>query len=71
MKDSDKGLLDIYMRGFKDELDGNESISSTLSPLYKRAYELGALDALVGDDVSSSDLQTDEEILKHIRSFLF
>lgn len=64
---TDAELLEIYMRGFNNELDGipDEEHSDELS---KRAYDLGTIDAYCGDDVSSIDLQTNDEILNKIKS---
>jgi ABC-type amino acid transport substrate-binding protein len=65
-KEEDKILLETYMWGFNDELDGKTRMWNP-NPLLLRAYDLGRLDAIVGDDVSSVDLQTNEEILERIR----
>ena len=65
MNEQDKVLLETYMWGFNDELDGIERMWNP-NPLIMRAYNLGREDAIVGDDVSSSDSQTNEEILNRI-----
>jgi len=62
----DAVLLQFYMQGFNDELEGKSS-SVLHEPIYQIAYNMGTADAIVGDDVPSNDLQTDEEILKRIR----
>ncbi len=62
----DKELLEIYMCGFKDELCAKISISQP-DKLRQIAYEYGRLDAIVGDDVSSSDEQSDIKILTKIK----
>lgn len=56
-------LLKVYMQGFKDELKGKDIHLQLL-----RAYELGRTDAIIGDDVRSVDYQSNEEILKRIKS---
>jgi hypothetical protein len=63
--DSHKILLEVYLKGFKDELEGiifyvqeNELLST--------AYNLGRDHALIGDDIESIDYLTDEEILNLI-----
>lgn len=66
MTEKDKELLETYMWGFNDELDGRIRMWNP-NPLLLRAYNLGRDDALIGDDVPSSDLQTNEEILNRIR----
>jgi hypothetical protein len=66
MNEQDKVLLETYMWGFNDELDGRERIWNP-NPLLLRAYNLGRDDAIIGDDVSSSNLQTNDEILNRIR----
>ena len=63
---SDQNLLDWYMKGFKDELNGSSSVISD-HELENKAYRLGALHALVGDDVRSVDYLPKEEILKEIK----
>lgn len=66
MNEQDKVLLETYMLGFNDELDGRERMWNS-NLLLLRAYNLGRDDAIIGDDVSSSDLQTNDEILNRIR----
>jgi hypothetical protein len=66
---SDKELLEIYMCGFTDELDGVNSVKQN-SDLKQRAYNLDILDAIIGDDVPSNDLQTNEQILKQIKNII-
>lgn len=63
----DKQLLETYMWGFNDELDGRERMWNP-NPLLLRAYEIGRGDAIIGDDIPSNDLQTNEEILNKIKA---
>jgi hypothetical protein len=67
MNEEDKILLETYMWGFNDELDGRTEMWNP-NPLLLRAYKLGRLDAIVGDDVRSADYQSNEEILNRIRT---
>ena len=60
----DKILLETYMLGFSDELEGETRKFE--DSLMNRAYELGRVDAFVGDDVRSVDYQSDEHLLKRI-----
>ena len=62
----DKKLLEWYMMGWKDEMFNfhRHYIEST----YKKAYQMGRADYVVGDDISTIDLQTEEEILNRIKS---
>lgn len=60
-------LLKTYICGFNDELDGRKRMWNP-NPLLLRAYNLGRSDAMIGDDLSSSDLQSNEEILNRIKS---
>ena len=53
------------MAGFVDELRSQPEVEFT-EPLYKRAYQLGRVDALIGDDVRSVDYKTNEETLHRI-----
>ena len=64
---SDEEILNWYFSGFNDELLGSSStIPNEL--LLQKAYSLGALHALVGDDVRSVDYLEEEEILKMIKN---
>lgn len=65
---TDKELLEIYMQGFNDELMGELSIVPN-NELSKKAYNMGRIDALVGDDVPSVDLRTNNEILEKIKKY--
>lgn len=58
-------LIRIYQLGFKHELN-KQDIANIYSGLAMRAYALGKLDALVGDDVRAVDYQSNEEILERI-----
>jgi hypothetical protein len=61
----EKNLLEWYMKGFDDEISGR----TTSEPDDKKlliAYRLGAQHAIIGDDVSSIDDLTNEEIIKQI-----
>ena len=53
------------MLGVKDELYGEEHRIYHTN-LQNSAYLLGRADGMVGEDVSTIDLQTDEQILKRI-----
>ena len=66
MKESDKRLLKTYMNGFNDELE-SKFINIYSDFLFRNAYELGKQDAIIGDDISSFDNQSNEEILKRIK----
>lgn len=63
----DSELLSFYHQGFKDELNSVEKKKFFIT-LNQRAYDLGCVDAIVGDDVKSVDYQSDEEILKKIKN---
>ena len=62
-----KSLLKWYMLGFNDELNGTSCVESE-NELENKAYRLGALDAIMGDDIPSLDYKSDEEILKKIKN---
>jgi hypothetical protein len=64
----DKVLLDTYNLGFSDELKGTDNSSSFEDKLLAKAYTLGQLDAIIGDDVMSWDYQSKEQILNRIKS---
>ena len=62
---SDKQLLEIYMEGFNDELLGIAKASDKY--LMFKAYRLGSDHAIIGDEVSSIDNLTNDEILKMLK----
>jgi hypothetical protein len=66
MEESDKELLDWYMKGFHDELCGTSTIESD-DNLKNIAYKLGSQHAIIGDDISSIDLLSNKEILNIIK----
>lgn len=63
----DKTLIDAYLWGFTDELEGIKS-TSIKDPLCIKAYRLGHDHAIIGDDVRSADYLTTEEILNMIKN---
>lgn len=63
----DKNLLRVYMEGFNDELDKVFKEDFQGSELEVRAYNLGALAALFGDDLKTMDYLTDEQLIRDIR----
>ena len=63
----DNELLEYYMWGFQDELWGHESIIFN-DKLTTKAYQLGRDHAIIGDDISSIDLLSNEEILARIKA---
>jgi hypothetical protein len=63
----DQELLRTYMLGFNDGLYGKVAEPWAVEILSK-AYQIGYADALIGDDVMSSDYESNESILKRIKS---
>jgi len=55
MDNKDKELLDVYMWGFNDELEGKQKMWNP-NPLLLKAYNLGRDHAIIGDDVRSVKL---------------
>lgn len=64
----DKELLEIYLKGFEQELDGNYNNPYTKGTLEYKAYSTGSLHAIVDDEVSSIDFISVKEILKIIKN---
>lgn len=64
---SDKELLRCYNLGWNDCADGNKHKVFRLKIL-QNAYDIGWSDFIVGDDVSSVDMQTHEQILERIKN---
>lgn len=62
---TDKELIEIYMTGFKDELNGAEK-KYLEDETMNYAYLTGRQDAIIGDDIRSSDYQSNNEIIKRI-----
>jgi len=65
---TDEELLEVYMNGFTDELDGKEDIKFYLGDhkLKSKAYYAGRADAFYGDDNPNLDYRSNEEIIKMI-----
>lgn len=68
MSEEDNKLLKIYMKGWNDELDGVFN-QQQKTKLFIRAYSVGGIDAIAGDECESIDLQTNNEIIANIREF--
>ena len=66
MSITDKQLLEIYMKGFNDSLY-NIFPESSYSSLETKAYYLGRIDAIIGDEIEEVDLESDQEILSKIK----
>ena len=58
---TDDEILEWYLKGFKDELYGTTSDVSDKF-IERQAYKVGVAHALYGDDVSSFDKMTNEEV---------
>lgn len=65
MSKENEKLLKWYYKGFHDELWGVSNIFPD-SELEKRAYSIGAIHAVVGDDCTAIDYLSEEEILNEI-----
>ena len=63
----DEELLKWYIKGFHDELWSGVTPESDIE-LENKAYKLGRIHAIVGDDCRSVDYLTDEEILDLIKT---
>ena len=57
--------MESSLKGFNDELRGTTTIESD-NKIDMVAYNLGAQHAIIGDDVSSIDNLSDEEIISMI-----
>lgn len=63
---SDEELLGYFMQGFEDELYSLDEKSYD-TPIKQRAYNLGRLDAVAGDDMPSIDYKSNQDIINQIR----
>ncbi len=68
MSNQDSELLKIYMVGFDDEL-WSLPVKTYSTQIEQSAYQSGRYDAILGDDVTSNDDRTNEEILVRIKEF--
>ena len=66
MEISKCSVLVIYSQGFTDELDGVFKDRYKKGSVESIAYNMGGAHAIVGDDISSIDLMTEEEIYAEI-----
>lgn len=64
---ADENILKVYLKGFNDELNSVFDNSKVNQNLEGKAYNLGGLHALVGDDVSSIRNLSDEQVLEIIK----
>lgn len=73
MDTPDIDILRWYMMGFNDELDHawlykkQDPPKKSEEDIHNTAYRMGASDAIVGDDVSSVDEKSTEQILEEIK----
>ncbi len=65
---TDIELIYMYRTGWNEGLYGMDNSHLLHDPLFRRAYNIGSLDAWAGDDVSSIDRKSNEDIVKQIRS---
>lgn len=63
-----KELLKLYMDGFHDEAEGAKMPEWFKDDVSKQAYILGRLHYELGDDNSSIDNFSEQEILKEIKN---
>jgi hypothetical protein len=63
---TDTQLLDTYWKGWNDCPD-SVSHEDKYIGLSKKAYRIGWMDHIIGNDVTSNTYQTEEEILKNIK----
>lgn len=69
----DKKLLEIYFKGWTEENNvymGKIEAAKYEDPLHQRAYDIGRMDYRIGDDVSSADNKSDQEILNEIYGYI-
>lgn len=64
MEISNKELMELYIKGFTDEL--NNSFDTTII-LKANAYKLGKLHAKLGDDTESIDALSETDIINIIK----
>lgn len=63
----DKYIMYMYNKGWNDCPSGINHRDNLEDELAKKAYWVGWMDYIAGDDVTSVDSQTDEEILDRIK----
>lgn len=65
MSIEDIGLLSVYVVGWSDCGDNNDK--KEYNGLYQKAYDLGWNHFIMGDEISSIDYLSNEEIIKLIK----
>ena len=65
---NDEELMEIYMKGFNDEFDGLSENVYSPDTLEFKAYAMGGVDAVIGDDCPSLDYRAAKEILDMIKN---
>ena len=63
---TDDNIYKWYMRGFEDELQGSTMFLSG-QQLELKAYKMGCMHAIVGDDVRSVDYLSKKQIIKMVK----
>lgn len=63
---TDNEILEAYMLGWTTAY-GQVAKKVYNNPILTKAFELGYWDYVFGDDISTLDLQGDEQILKRIK----
>lgn len=66
VKDFD--LISWYNIGWKDEMRMKPQNTDQETLLERRAYDIGRIEYRIGDDNPNIDLQTEQEIITHIRN---
>ena len=64
----DRAILNCYWGGWNRGAEDSD-LSVHMKGIRKVAYSFGSADYIAGDDVSSVDLQTDEEIIQRVRNY--
>lgn len=63
---TDEELLEVYVKGFNDELKGTSTLEEE-DNLWKKAYSLGASHAILGDEIKNIDNLSNQDILNLIK----
>lgn len=66
MKINDEILIEFYLKGFDDEINGDIELENFDDELLNRAYNLGRINAIMGDNISNIENYR-EEIIKDIK----
>ena len=65
---TEQSILRAYNKGWKDCSNNKPRYDKYLSFLLQRAYNIGYENYIIGDEVTSVDAWSDEQIIKYVQN---